>query len=42
MSYNYIPREQTKQAGAAAVVAAEEHRGDLNDCYWLARTTKRK
>jgi hypothetical protein len=42
MSYNYTPREQTRRAGAAAVVAAEEHTRDLNDCYWLAETMKRR
>jgi hypothetical protein len=39
---SYTLREHTRRAGAAAVVAAEEHTRDLNDCYWLAETTKRR
>jgi len=34
--------ELNARAGAAAVVAAEERKRDLNDCYWLAETTKRR
>jgi hypothetical protein len=37
-----FPRSWTREQAAAAVVAAEEHKRDLNDCYWLAETTKRR
>jgi hypothetical protein len=33
MSYKYTPRKQTRRTRAAAVVAAEEHTHDWNDCY---------
>jgi hypothetical protein len=41
VSYTLLRSRQGEQA-AAAVVAAEEHRRDLNDCYWLAETMKRR
>ena len=36
-----LPRVLDKRAGAAAVVAEEEYRHVLNDCYSLVETTKR-
>jgi hypothetical protein len=37
-----FPRSWAREQAAAAVVAAEEHKRDLNDCYWLCRDHEEK